>query len=66
LALVNDNDPIEINITTHQINLLVNEEEINKRKAAYTPRPLPVNNGVLFKYSKLVKTAADGCVTDEN
>lgn len=66
LALVQDNDPIEIDVTKNQINLLVSEEEITKRKAAHTPRPLPVKNGVLFKYSKLVKTAADGCVTDED
>lgn len=66
LALVQDNDPIEIDVTKNQINLLVSEEEINKRKVAHTPRPLPVKNGVLFKYSKLVKTAADGCVTDED
>jgi dihydroxy-acid dehydratase len=25
-----------------------------------------VKNGVLFKYAKQVKTAADGCVTDED
>lgn len=66
IALVQDEDPIEIDVTKNQINLLVSEEEINKRKASYTPRPLPVKNGVLFKYSKLVKTAADGCVTDED
>lgn len=66
LALVQDNDPIEIDVTKNQINLLVSEEEITKRKARYTPRPLPVKNGVLFKYAKHVKTAADGCVTDED
>lgn len=66
LALVNDDDQIEIDVTKNQINLLVSEEEIKKRKANHTPRPLPAKNGVLFKYSKLVKTAADGCVTDED
>jgi dihydroxy-acid dehydratase len=66
LALVQDNDPVEIDVTKNQINLLVSEEEIKKRRAAYQPKPLPVSNGVLYKYSKLVKTAADGCVTDED
>lgn len=66
LALVHDNDPIEIDVTKNQINLLVSDEEIKKRRAAYQPKPLPVSNGVLYKYSKLVKTAADGCVTDED
>lgn len=66
LALVKDEDLIEIDVTKHQINLLVSEEEIKQRRAAYTPRPWPAKNGVLFKYAKLVKTAADGCVTDED
>lgn len=66
LALVQDNDPIEIDITKNQINLLVSDEEIKRRKAIHTPRPLPAKNGVLFKYAKHVKTAADGCVTDED
>jgi len=66
LALVQDNDPVEIDVTKNQINLLVSEEEIKKRRAAHQPKPLPVSNGVLYKYSKLVKTAADGCVTDED
>jgi len=66
LALVQDEDPIEIDITKNQINLLVSEDEIKRRRANHTPRPLPVKNGVLFKYAKLVKTAADGCVTDED
>jgi dihydroxy-acid dehydratase len=66
IALVQDNDPIEIDVTKHQINLLVSEDEITNRRASYKPRPLPAKNGVLFKYAKLVKTAADGCVTDED
>lgn len=66
LALVQDNDPVEIDVTKNQINLLVSEEEIKKRRAVHQPKPLPVSNGVLYKYSKLVKTAADGCVTDED
>lgn len=66
LALVQDNDPIEIDITKNQINLLVSDEEIKRRKAIHTPRPLPAKSGVLFKYAKHVKTAADGCVTDED
>ncbi len=66
IALLQDEDPIEIDVTKNQINLLVSEEEIKRRRANYIQRPLPAKNGVLFKYAKLVKTAADGCVTDED
>jgi dihydroxy-acid dehydratase len=36
LALVQDEDPIEIDVTKHQINLLVSEDEIKRRRASYT------------------------------
>ncbi len=66
IALVHDNDPIEIDITRNQINLLVSDDEIAKRRSTYKTPELTVKNGVLFKYAKHVKTAADGCVTDED
>jgi dihydroxy-acid dehydratase len=66
LALVQDDDLIEIDITTRQINLLVDEKEISVRRSNHKAPALAVRNGVLFKYAKHVKTAADGCVTDED
>jgi len=63
---VQDNDMIEIDIKKNTINLLVDDATIAKRKAAWKQPALKVKNGVLFKYAKQVKTAADGCVTDEN
>jgi dihydroxy-acid dehydratase len=65
IAFVEDDDIIEIDVINHQINLLVDEKEINRRKSVYKTPSLSVSNGVLFKYAKSVKTAADGCVTDE-
>jgi dihydroxy-acid dehydratase len=65
IALVEDNDPIEIDIQKHTINLLVDDATIAKRKAAWVQPKLNAKNGILLKYAKQVKTAADGCVTDE-
>ena len=65
LALVEDNDWIEIDIKKHQINLLVDEKTLAIRRSAYKPMALKVKAGVLYKYAQQVKTAADGCVTDE-
>jgi dihydroxy-acid dehydratase len=65
IALVEDNDVIEIDIARNQINLLVDDLTLQKRKAAWKAPKLNVKNGILFKYAKQVKTAADGCVTDE-
>jgi dihydroxy-acid dehydratase len=66
IALVEDNDMIEIDVKNHTINLLVDEATIAKRRAAWTPPKLNARNGILLKYAKQVKTAADGCVTDED
>ena len=66
IGLVEDNDWIEIDVRKHQINLLVDEKTIAIRKSHYKQPALRVTSGVLYKYSKQVKTAADGCVTDED
>jgi dihydroxy-acid dehydratase len=65
IALVEDNDAIEIDIQNHTINLMVDDATIAKRKAAWVQPKLNATNGILLKYAKQVKTAADGCVTDE-
>jgi len=65
IALVQDDDPIEIDVRNHTMNLLVDDATIAQRKAAWKQPPLNAKNGILLKYAKQVKTAADGCVTDE-
>ena len=65
IALVQDDDPIELDAVKNTITLKVSEEEIAKRKAAWKQPALKVTKGILFKYAKSVKNAAEGCVTDE-
>jgi dihydroxy-acid dehydratase len=65
LALVEDGDWIEIDIHNHQLNLLVDERTLAIRRSNHKTPALRVTSGVLYKYAKQVKTAADGCVTDE-
>jgi len=65
LALVENDDWIEIDARQHRINLLVDDAIIAQRKASWKQPALRVKSGVLLKYAKQVKTAADGCVTDE-
>lgn len=66
IALVEENDIIEIDVHGHQLNLLVDEATLAKRRAAWQAPRLNARNGILLKYAKQVKTAADGCVTDED
>ncbi len=66
LALIEDGDWIEIDIKKHQLNLLVEEKVLAIRRSRYVAPTLKVKSGVLYKYAKQVKTAVDGCVTDED
>ena len=67
LALVENGDPIRIDATPDKrtIDLLISDEEWEKRRKAWSPPPLRVNQGTLFKYIQSVATASEGCVTDE-
>ena len=65
IALVNDNDTIEIDIATNTISLKIEEEVLQQRKRAWQQPALKATKGVLYKYAKVVTDAASGCVTDE-
>ena len=65
IALVKDNDVIELNASTNSITLRVSPQEIAERKTKWKQPPLKAQKGILFKYAREVKTAAEGCVTDE-
>lgn len=65
IALVKDGDTIRIDAVTNRLDVLISDEEMAVRRAAYIPRPLMATNGVLYKYAKTVSSASKGCVTDE-
>ncbi len=65
LAVVNNDDVIELDAVNHKMTLQVSEQEIFQRKQNWKKPKLKADKGVLFKYANTVKTAADGCVTDE-
>jgi dihydroxy-acid dehydratase len=65
IALVNDDDIIELNVAAKAMTLKVSESDIAKRRAAWKQPALKATNGILFKYAKYVKDASEGCVTDE-
>ncbi len=65
IALVEDGDPVTINIPAHRIDVEMGDQEWADRRARWTP-PLPkATRGTLSKYIKTVKPASEGCVTDE-
>jgi dihydroxy-acid dehydratase len=65
IAFVKDGDTIEIDAVNNRLDLKVSAEEIAARKEGWKQPELKVKSGVLFKYARTVKNAAEGCVTDE-
>ena len=66
IAFVKDNDRITIDVQSKRITLHVSDEEIAGRKKGWKQPELKAKKGILYKYAKQVKTAAEGCVTDES
>lgn len=65
IALVQDDDIIEIDAVKNTITLKVDENEIARRRANWKQPAPKATRGVLYKYLKSVKDASEGCVTDE-
>ena len=65
IALVNDNDIIEIDADKNSINLRVDEKILAERRRNWKQPSLKATKGILFKYAHSVKPAHLGCVTDE-
>jgi dihydroxy-acid dehydratase len=65
IALVQDDDIIELDAVKNTINVKVDEKILAERKKAWKQPALKATRGVLFKYAQSVKSADQGCVTDE-
>jgi dihydroxy-acid dehydratase len=64
IALVHEGDPITIDAPARKLSLDVPEDEIARRRAAWTPPSPRYTSGVLAKYAKLVSSSSLGAVTD--
>jgi dihydroxy-acid dehydratase len=65
VALVQDGDTVTVDATQNTIEMSVSDDELAKRRASWTAPPLKATRGTLYKYIKNVKSASEGCVTDE-
>ena len=62
IALIKDGDRIKIDINSRQINLLVSDVELEKRRKALKPFELRCKSGYLAKYAKNVQDASHGAI----
>jgi dihydroxy-acid dehydratase len=65
IALVQNGDQITLDAEANTINVALSADELSRRRAAWKAPPLKATRGTLYKYIKNVKTASEGCVTDE-
>jgi dihydroxy-acid dehydratase len=65
IALVKDGEIITIDAEKNILDVDVPAEEMKARRAAWKMPPYKVTRGTLAKYIRLVKSASEGCVTDE-
>lgn len=65
IALVKDNDVIELDAIKRTITLKVSDEVLAERRKKWQQPKLKETKGVLYKYAMCVKDASQGCVTDE-
>jgi dihydroxy-acid dehydratase len=64
IALVQDGDPIKVDIPERTIDLLVDEAELEKRQAAWQHPAPKFKRGWLSRYERLVTSAAQGAVLE--
>ncbi|BDE06741.1 dihydroxy-acid dehydratase [Vulcanimicrobium alpinum] len=63
IALIRDGDTIVIDIENRKLNVLVSDDELATRRAAWQARPPHYTRGVFGKYANEVGSAALGAVT---
>jgi dihydroxy-acid dehydratase len=63
IALVAEGDEVVIDVEARRLDLLVDEEELARRRAAWSAPAPRYTGGVLAKYAALVSSASEGAVT---
>ena len=62
IALIEEGDIIAIDIPANTINVKVSDEEMAKRKDAWTPKEPKVKTGYLARYASMVTSADKGAI----
>jgi dihydroxy-acid dehydratase len=65
IALIQNGDLITNDAETNRIDVNLSDAELASRKAAWVMPPYKATRGTLYKFIKTVKSASEGCVTDE-
>ena len=64
IALIEEGDRVRIDLDARTLDLLVEPDELQRRRKEWRPLPPRYTRGVLAKYAKLVGSASKGAVCD--
>ena len=62
IALIQDGDMVHINLAENSINFDITDEELEQRRANWTPVVHAVPGKLLKRYQKMVGPAKDGAL----
>ena len=63
IGLIHDGDTIRMDVESRLLEVSLSEEEMERRRAEWTPPEPQYTGGVLAKYAKLVSSASQGAIT---
>jgi|TARA_Y100000310_G_scaffold203552_1_gene203797 dihydroxy-acid dehydratase len=63
IALIEDGDILAMDAGRRELNVMLSDNELTRRRALWAPPPPNYTTGVLAKYAKLVSSASEGAVT---
>lgn len=64
IALLKQGDEITIDIPGKRVDVNVSDEELQKRRSEWTPRPPSITEGYLARYAAHVSSAAQGAILE--
>ncbi len=64
IALIEEGDIIQIDITANVLNVAVSEEELDKRREKWQPKQPKVTSGYLARYTAMVTSASRGAILE--
>lgn len=64
IGLVAEGDRVLVDLPARRLDLLIDEAEVERRRAQWSPRPPRYETGALAKYARLVGSAHLGAVTN--
>ncbi len=63
IALVENGDTISMDVDDRELNVMLPDDELERRRTKWTAPPPRYKHGVMAKYAKLVSSASKGAVT---